>query len=112
MHQEARTVWKEAKQVLTMASPGLFKWWVGSRFQGHHRDQRTKCKCPEGPTVTQTHIIACSRFERLYEATTANFGLEEGEVMTMLRTRDPETSTREDYKRLNEVEDHLSALIL
>ena len=52
MHGEAKTIWRKAKEMLTMASPGLFKWWVGSRFQGHHKTQVTKCKCPEGVTVT------------------------------------------------------------
>ena len=62
MLQEAKTTWRTAKQVLTATLPGLFKWWIGARFQGHHRESVTNCKCPDQATVTQNHVLVCEEY--------------------------------------------------
>ena len=62
MLQEAKTTWRTAKQALTATSPGLFKWWIGARFQGHHREFVTNCKCPDQATVTQNHVLVCEEY--------------------------------------------------
>ena len=112
MLQEAKTTWKTAKQALTTASPGLFKWWTGARFQGHHKDSVTKCKCPEQTTVTQSHVLSCEEYRGCFEATAAQFDSTAEEVMEMVQSRDPENYSREDLATLNEIEDHLSAQML
>ena len=71
MLAEAKTTWKTAKLALTAASPGLFKWWVGARFQGHHKDSETKCKCPKQATVTQAHVLSCQEYSGCFEQAAA-----------------------------------------
>ena len=112
MHAEAKATWKSAKKALTAASPGLFKWWVNARFQGHHRESVTKCKCPEQATVTQAHILGYQEYQACFDATAAHSNMTVEKVQRQIGSRDPEASTREEFETLNEVEDHLSAQLL
>ena len=112
MLQEAKTTWRTAKQALTATSPGLFKWWIGARFQGHHWESVTNCKCPDQATVTQNHVLVCEEYKNCFEATAARFERSAEEIKEMIQSRDPNNCSREDLQELNNLEDHLSAQLL
>ena len=110
--EEAKTTWKTAKQALTATSPGLFKWWIGARFQGHHRESTTTCKCEGNSTVTQNHVLDCEEYRSCYESTAAKFEITAEEVKAAIQSRDQDNWSREDLRELNDLEDHLSAQLL
>ena len=73
MHNAAKETWREAKRVLTLASPGLFKWWINYRFLGYHKNSVTRCKCPEQAVITQAHILECQEYLSCFTSTAAEF---------------------------------------
>ena len=112
MFNDAKTTWQTAKKALTTASPGLFKWWVMNRFQGHHRNSTTRCSCPQRASVIQQHVLQCPVYWTCFTTTATNFDCSVTELKQMMSRRDPNTITKEDYNKLNEIEDQLSGKIL
>ena len=62
--------------------------------------------------MTQSHILRCSEYQSCFADTATHFDITEEEVREILARRDPDTQTREEFRRLGEVEDHLSAKLL
>ena len=62
--------------------------------------------------MTQSHILQCNEYQTCFADTATHFDITEEEVREILARRDPDTQTREEFRRLGEVEDHLSAKLL
>ena len=105
-------MWRKVKLALTKVTRGVCKWWLGTRYQGHTRNNGVvKCTCLDRPTLTQTHVIHCERFANCYLETAREKETTVEEIKHKLAERDFDRDTREEIEELNDLEACLSQKI-